>query len=88
MSLRLDQGKRELLKKIAVREKRTPHSLATEAVELFIRKKEQEHAFNQSCIDSYNHFLETGLHVTHEEVSAWMDSWGTDKELPPPQCHA
>ena len=87
MSLRLEPTDRDNLKKIAAREKRTAHSLATEAVKTFIQNKEREHAFNQSCISSYNHFLETGLHVTQDEVSKWMDSWGTENELPTPQCH-
>ena len=24
--------------------------------------------------------------VSHEDVISWLDSWGTDNELPPPQC--
>ena len=87
MSLRLEPTDRETLRKIAVREKRTAHSLATEAVKVFIRQKERDHAFNQSCLDSYNHFLETGLHVTQDEVDRWMDSWGSENELPMPTCH-
>jgi predicted transcriptional regulator len=27
-----------------------------------------------------------GRFASHEEVTAWLDSWGTDDELPPPQC--
>jgi predicted transcriptional regulator len=27
-----------------------------------------------------------GRFVPHEEVAQWLDSWGTDNELPPPQC--
>lgn len=27
-----------------------------------------------------------GRFAPHEEVTAWLDSWGTDNELPPPQC--
>jgi predicted transcriptional regulator len=87
MSIRLEPTEREILRKIAVREKRTAHSLAIEGVRAIIRQKERDHAFNQSCLDSYNNFLETGLHVTHDEVSAWMDSWGSENELPMPTCH-
>lgn len=32
-------------------------------------------------------FQATGLHVTAEEVDKWLASWGTDDELPPPECH-
>jgi predicted transcriptional regulator len=27
-----------------------------------------------------------GRFVPHEDIAAWLDSWGTDNELPPPQC--
>ena len=87
MSLRIESTDREKLRKIAAREKRTAHYLATEAVKAFIDKKERDYAFNQSCINSYNHFLETGLHVTEDEIDRWVDSLGTENELPIPTCH-
>jgi predicted transcriptional regulator len=82
MSIRIEASAKERLKEIAKRQKRTAHALATEAINTLIEQKEREYAFNQSCIDSYNQFKETGLHVNHEEVTAWMNSWGTDNELP------
>ena len=87
MSLRIDLSARERLQKLAERHKRSSHALATEAIYEMITKREREDAFNQSCIDSYNHYKETGLHATQEEVMAWMDSWGTDHELPALVCH-
>jgi hypothetical protein len=30
-------------------------------------------------------FERTGMAVPGHEVKAWMDSWGTANELPPPQ---
>lgn len=89
MSIRIDANTKQRLNEIALRQKRTAHAhaLATEAIYALIEQKEREYAFNQSCIDSYNEYKETGLHVTHDEVSAWMDSWGTENELPRPLCH-
>ena len=29
----------------------------------------------------------TGLYATAEEVDEWLASWGTDNELPAPECH-
>jgi predicted transcriptional regulator len=88
MSIRLEPSARQKLKEIAARQKRTAHALATEAITTLIEQKEREHAFNQSCIDSYNQYKETGLHVTHEEIMPWLESLFTDDELPPPACHA
>lgn len=87
MSLLIDVSKKERLARIATRLKRSSHSLAVEAIDAFIEKKEAEERWNQSCIASLNDYLETGLHVTEEEVTQWMDSWGTANEFPPPQCH-
>ncbi len=79
MSIRLDVTAREKLKAIAVRQKRTAHALATEAINQFIAEKEREYAWFESCDAALKHFDETGLHATHDEVMAWMDSWGRIK---------
>jgi predicted transcriptional regulator len=61
--------------------------LATEAIHALIEEKEREFAWQKSCDDAIDHFDKTGLHATHDEVMAWMDSWGKSDELPAPQCH-
>lgn len=30
--------------------------------------------------------LDAGRFVSHEAVMRWLESWGTDNELPPPKC--
>lgn len=61
---------------------------APTSLQIDVSEKEVEERWNQSCIESLNDYLETGLHVTEKEVIQWMDSWGTVNELPPPQCHS
>jgi predicted transcriptional regulator len=87
MSIRLEASAKQRLQVIAVRQKRSAHALATEAIAELIERKEREFAWHESCEAAIKHFDETGLHVTHDEVTAWIDSWGTDKELPAPVCH-
>lgn len=87
ISIRIDTKTKERLSQIANRQKRTSHSLAAEALIVFIEQKEKEYLWNKSCIDSLNDFDETGLHVTQNEVEQWMDSWETNNELPVPICH-
>lgn len=88
MSIRLAPSVKQKLKEIAARQKRTAHALATEAITALIEQKEREHAFNQSCVASYDQYKETGLHVTHDDIAPWLESLFTDHELPPPACHA
>ena len=42
--------------------------------------------FAKAADEALQHYKETGLHVTGEEVLAWIESWGTDHELPTPVC--
>jgi predicted transcriptional regulator len=87
MSIRIDSGVKDRLNRIAQSQKRSAHALASEAVTQLVEAQEKLLAWNQSCIDSFDEYKETSLHVTSEEVDRWMDSWGTENELPPPQCH-
>jgi predicted transcriptional regulator len=43
--------------------------------------------WNRSCQASLAEYEETGLHLTHEELDSWLDTWGTSEEKPAPECH-
>lgn len=87
MSIQLDVASQEKLSAIAARQKRTIQALAIEAITQLIEQKEREHAWSVSCDNALKDFDETGMHATHDEVMAWMDSWDTKKKLPTPTCH-
>ena len=58
-----------------------------EAIQEYLDREEKKEAFRQDTIKAWEEYRSTGLHVTAEEVDTWMASWGTDQELPAPQCH-
>lgn len=71
--------------------------LVTQEAELWSRidampdteeRRAKREAFKQDAVRAWEEYLRTGLHVTGEEMDRWMASWGTDHELPPPECHA
>ena len=41
----------------------------------------------RSAEESYAKYLATGEHFAWEDVRAWMLSWGTAHERPPPKVH-
>ena len=88
MSIKLDATVRDRLNSIATRHKRTSHAIAREAIETYVALEKAREALNQEALSSWTHFQETGLHVTGDEVNAWIKSWGTKDELPPPKYHA
>jgi len=48
---------------------------------------ERETAFDRHTLLSWQEYQQTGLHITLEELEAWMDTWGTSEEKGPPECH-
>lgn len=87
MSLRVDPAIKERLQAIALRHKRSAHALVQEAVSIFVEKQEAKDRMNQEAVQAYNDYKTTGLHVTHEQLDTWLDTWGTENEQPAPQCH-
>ena len=87
MSLKLDADTRERLAKLARLRKRTAHAIAREAVESYVAREEVRDQFTTDALAAWEHYQETGLHATGDEVVAWMESWGTPKELHAPKCH-
>lgn len=70
---------------------RLPSSDADNVNHVFEAELEQRVAarvrFQQEAENSWLEFLNTGLHLSGEEVYAWLDAWGTDNEKPVPECH-
>lgn len=48
---------------------------------------DEREACRQSTLAAWQEHQETGMHVTGDEVEAWLASWGTSNELPAPKCH-
>jgi predicted transcriptional regulator len=88
MSLKLPSDTKERLKTLALLKKRPAHALAREAVEAYIAHEEVQVRRNREAEAAWQHYQETGLHATGEEVMAWVASWGTTNQLPPPECHS
>lgn len=87
MSLRLDDALKSRLQAVAALEKRSAHSVAAEAVQRLVEQREREIEWAKSCDAALQHHDETGLHVTHDEVTAWLLSLDSDHPLPTPVCH-
>ena len=51
------------------------------------RTKEERRAWYQEALDSLEHYERTGLHLTGEEVDAWLDTWSGENFIEPPECH-
>jgi len=83
LSLRID---RKLSNKIARRAraaKRSKSSFAAQAIENFLEIEAME---IQKIKNSLASAKAGGPFASHEDVMRWIESWGTDNELPPPKA--
>ena len=51
------------------------------------RSEEERLAWYREGIESLREYRRTGLHVTWEEMEAWMKTWGSKEKTEPPECH-
>lgn len=80
-SMRLDAKLKTRLEKEAKRRNRTASFVANRAIRLYFEQldhvqKELDKAFAEA---------EKGVFISGEAIHNWMESWGTDHELPPPE---
>lgn len=87
VAIKIDEDTKTRLKRLADARQRTPHWLMREAITQYVDREEKREAFRQDTLKAWEEYRATGLHATAEEVDAWLASWGTDNELPPPTCH-
>ena len=58
-----------------------------EAIEEYVSREEKRQSFLQDSIDAWNHYQETGLHLTHQEVDTWLAKLEAGEDAPIPECH-
>jgi predicted transcriptional regulator len=81
-SIRLKGETRKRLAKLAKASGRSSNFLIADAVEAYIADQERLLAE----IRQADHQVEQGHYIKQDDMKAWLLSWGTDKELPPPKC--
>ena len=86
-SVKLDDDMKSRIQHLADSKDRSAHWIMKEAISEYVTREELRQSFTQEAMDSWKHYQETGLHVTGEEMSAWLKTWGTDKDAGPPKCH-
>ncbi len=45
-------------------------------------------SFKQEAMSSWVSYQEDGRHVTGPEICAWLNTWGTDEEIPAPRSRS
>ena len=88
LTVKLDSDERLRLQSIAQAKQRTPHFIMREAITRYIEQEEVQQRFLAAAEQSHKHYQETGLHITHEEFSQWVDALQANPQAKPPEIHA
>lgn len=87
VSVKLDPIDRERIASLANVKRRTPHYIMKEAILEYVQREEARQNFIKAANASFEHFKETGLHITLDEFSAWVDDVQKNPSAPIATCH-
>ncbi|MCP4320223.1 MAG: ribbon-helix-helix protein, CopG family [Hyphomicrobiales bacterium] len=81
LTFRVDASLKEELAKIAKREDRTTSYIAEQAIKDRVAIEQAQIKGIEQAIEQ----ADRGELIPHDEVKAWVESWGTYNELPMPK---
>lgn len=86
-SVKLDDELKGRVKTLAESRRRSTHWILREAIAQYVEREEKREAFRQEAVEAWNNYQATGSHANLDEMTTWLESWGTDDEQPAPRCH-
>lgn len=81
-SIRLKPETKKRLARLAKASGRSSNFLIADAVEAYV--SDQERMLSE--VRQADRQVKSGHYIKNEDMKAWLLSWGTDHELPPPKC--
>jgi predicted transcriptional regulator len=87
LSIKLDDAMKGRVQALAADRQRSPHWIMKEAIRQYVETEEAKAAFEKEALASWQHYKQTGLHLTGDEVQNWLETWGADDETDAPECH-
>ena len=82
LSIRLKPEIKKRLARLARSSGRSSNFLISDAVESYVADQERMLAEVRQA----DRQIKSGHYIKHEDMKAWLLSWGTNRELPPPKC--
>jgi predicted transcriptional regulator len=82
LTVRLPTEIEARLERLAKTTSLSKSKLATDAIVAYLDEQEHQLAIIREGLAD----AEAGRVVSHEEIARWLESWGTENELPPPKC--
>ncbi len=86
-SIEIDDAVKQRVENLANLRQKSADWVVREAIAQYVEREEARQNFKQEALASWADYQATGMHLTGDEVSAWLETWGTEANLEPPECH-
>ena len=87
LAVSLDTVLQKKVQQIMALQRSSFDSVVRQALREYVEREEKKMQFQQEAITAWQDFQQDGLHLTGDEVMAWLNSWGTKQETEIPKCH-
>ncbi|MBO4575478.1 MAG: CopG family transcriptional regulator [Neisseriaceae bacterium] len=87
LAISLDTVLQEKVQQIMAVQRLSFDSVVRQALREYVEREEKKMQFQQEAIAAWQDFQQDGLHLTDDEVMAWLETWGTKQETEIPKCH-
>jgi predicted transcriptional regulator len=86
-SIELNEDLEARILKLSAERRRPADWIMREAIQEYLEREEARVDFGQEAEASWEEFCKSGLHLTGEEMRAWLRGWGTEAETDLRPCH-
>lgn len=83
-SIRLNSEVELPLENLAKKLDRSKNYIINQAIKEFLQRQSMDDARWEDTLEALNS-IKSGKSVDGDEVSVWLDSWGSNEELSPPE---
>jgi len=86
-SIELDSDTQTRIQRLAEAQQRSANGILREAVEQYVAREEEAQKMRREVMASLEHYETTGLHLTGDEVDAWLARIEAGEDVDLPECH-
>ncbi|HME21546.1 MAG TPA: CopG family ribbon-helix-helix protein [Acetobacteraceae bacterium] len=86
-SIKIDDELKGRVQRLAGLRRRSAHWIMREAIAQYVAREEARESFRQEAKAAWTAYQETGRHLTEQEATDWLNTWGTERETALPECH-
>ncbi len=84
LTIRIDEETKERLERLAEAVSRSKTYIVTLAIQDYLEQNEWQVRTIRKAVNRAD--SPGARFASHEDVSAWLDTWGAENEKEPPQC--